>query len=90
MKPWTLFLCSILAFATGAVQLSLSIASNRPPDTTSPWFFLGMFASFTGSSLVLHERRLRALETEVARLQGSRAGAATESGSTQPFVSRGP
>jgi hypothetical protein len=73
MRPWLLFLCSILAFATGAVQMGNAIAFNHIMDPSSPWFFLGMLAAFTGSALVRQERRLRALEDELARFQTSRA-----------------
>ena len=82
MRPWYLFLFAGLACLIGAVHLGGAIATNRTGELAGPWFFLGLLASWAGSLLVAQDRRLGALEAEVARLRtiSAEPGAAPDCG----------
>jgi hypothetical protein len=72
MPAVSLFYFAAMAFVLGFVHLALKVASNKSAEISGPWFFLGMLAAWSGSALFTQQRRLQALEDEVAQLRKRR------------------
>jgi hypothetical protein len=64
MNHYYLLFFTATTFAVGAVHLGLAATQSA-----MPWFAVAVLAAWAGSALGVQERRLRALEEEVARLR---------------------